>query len=1000
MNPSIQFNNAIQTLYKGFKEGILLLALAIASYLFISLISYHPNDPSWSYTGEAIEAIQNWGGKIGAIGADILLYSFGIVSYSFPLIILYLGWFVNHPQTALQDWQHLIPKWIGFCLLIGAGCGLVSLHASTPFVLPSNAGGIVGDFISESLVNWFNIIGATLFLIAFFMLAISLSTRISWLKLCEKIGHYLLFGLNHFTQNKNTSDNNTILSKTQHQKVQSITILEKSHSNSEKSPTKPISSSSQSIAETLDYNTYTVPQSITSEPEAIEIIDADFIDISESTIQLNETKTPFSSINEKIPEVVVEVTIRPKTQIDEIWDDSVDAEIDIFDKKLDLSDDLDDDLALVAFKEKKESTESIAIESQLDNIELQLTSLLARTKETTSTNNQPISQQPVFSVRSIKIESVGSLEVNQPSEIIINPVPAPESPDAVIVPKVILAETKEIMQPFSESSHDNIIIEAIPTEEKQTHSNEFSEFFDEDEDDIADDDDDTEFETFPGYTAIIDTTALTPLPDINLLDPPKANTTIFTADYLEQLSRQVEQRLHEYNIKADVVDIYPGPVITRLELRPSPGFKVSKMVTISKDLARSLLTTSVRVVEVIPGKSVIGLELPNATREIVWLSEMFMSAVYQESKANLPLALGKDVSGQPIVVDLAKMPHLLVAGTTGSGKSVAVNVMILSLLYRHRADTVRMIMIDPKMLELSTYEGIPHLLTPVVTDMKEAANALRWCVMEMERRYRLMATVGVRNLAGFNQKVREAAVSGKPIMEPFTELGVSPKPLEPLPFIVVIVDELADMMMTVGKKVEEFIARLAQKARAAGIHLILATQRPSVDVITGLIKANIPTRIAFQVSSRIDSRTILDQMGAETLLGHGDMLYLPPGSSIAMRVHGAFVDDHEIHKVVNHWKQWGGKPNYIETIVQEIPETSALTTNNSSNDPEADLLYDQAVQIVIETRRASISGIQRRLKIGYNRAARIVEAMEEAGLVSSPQTNGNREVLIPLDHSD
>jgi len=496
------------------------------------------------------------------------------------------------------------------------------------------------------------------------------------------------------------------------------------------------------------------------------------------------------------------------------------------------------------------------------------------------------------------------------------------------------------------------------------------------------------------------------VPPLSLLDDPKPQPKGYDEETLETLSRQIEFKLKDFRIEAQVVGAYPGPVITRFEIEPAPGVKVSQISSLDKDIARGLSVKSVRVVDVIPGKSVIGLEIPNVTREMIFLSELLRSKEYDKSASPLTLALGKDIAGRPTVADLARMPHLLVAGTTGSGKSVAVNAMVLSLLYKASPKELRMLMIDPKMLELSVYEGIPHLLAPVVTDMKEAANGLRWCVAEMERRYKLMSAVGVRNLAGFNKKVRDAAEAGQPLMDPLfkpnPELGEAPRELEPLPYIVIFIDEFADMMMIVGKKVEELIARLAQKARAAGIHLILATQRPSVDVITGLIKANIPTRIAFQVSSKIDSRTILDQSGAETLLGHGDMLYLPPGTAMPERVHGAFVSDDEVHRVVEHLKA-SGPVEYLEGVLDEVQTlgdgvvvgATGLPESNASGGDESDPLYDEAVRIVTETRRASISGVQRRLKIGYNRAARLIEAMEAAGVVTPPEHNGDRSVLAP-----
>lgn len=500
------------------------------------------------------------------------------------------------------------------------------------------------------------------------------------------------------------------------------------------------------------------------------------------------------------------------------------------------------------------------------------------------------------------------------------------------------------------------------------------------------------------------------LPQLSLLDRPPTSRNQIDPESLEAISRLVEIKLKDFNIRVEVESANPGPVITRYEMQLAPGVKVSQISNLSKDLARSLSTASVRVVEVIPGKTTVGLEIPNKNREIVYLSEIFRSAAYENAKSPLAIGLGKDISGKAVVADIGKMPHMLVAGTTGSGKSVFINTLILSLLFNASPKEVRMIMVDPKMLELSIYDGIPHLLAPVVTDMKDAANALRWGVAEMERRYKLMAKLGVRNLAGCNKKIKEAIKEGSPIQDPFfqpdplIEGEQFPANLETLPYIVIVIDELADMMMVVGKKVEELIARLAQKARASGIHLVLATQRPSVDVLTGLIKANIPSRIAFQVSSKIDSRTVLDQMGAESLLGHGDMLYLPPGHGVPQRVHGAFVDDHEVHNVVNDLKRRSGEPSYDDSVLNGFDEDSGggafpgdpfAPAGSSGGDAESDPLYDQALKIVTETRKASVSGVQRRLKIGYNRAARMVEDMETAGVVGPLQSNGQREVLAP-----
>jgi DNA segregation ATPase FtsK/SpoIIIE, S-DNA-T family len=485
------------------------------------------------------------------------------------------------------------------------------------------------------------------------------------------------------------------------------------------------------------------------------------------------------------------------------------------------------------------------------------------------------------------------------------------------------------------------------------------------------------------------------LPPLSLLDEAEAQVDTISPETLEFTSRLIERKLLDFNVQVKVLAAYPGPVITRYEIEPAVGVKGSQIVNLIKDLARALSVISIRVVETIPGKSCMGLELPNPKRQIVRLSEILSSQVYADLASPLTIAFGKDIAGKPIVADLAKMPHVLVAGTTGSGKSVAINAMILSLLYKATPAQTRLILIDPKMLELSIYEGIPHLLAPVVTDMKQAGAALNWCVAEMERRYKLMSALGVRNLAGFNHKIAEAKKAGKPITHPFSITPDNPEKLEELPLITVVIDELADMMMVVGKKVEELIARLAQKARASGIHLILATQRPSVDVITGLIKANIPTRVAFQVSSKIDSRTILDQMGAEALLGQGDMLYLPPGTGFPLRVHGAFVSDAEVHRVVDHLKSQG-EPQYIEGILDgpDMADSENGEPGGSAGG-EADPLYDEAVTIVLKNKRASISLVQRHLRIGYNRAARLVEDMERAGLVSPMQSNGNREILAP-----
>lgn len=757
-------------LLKGLRETALFGLLVIALYLLISLATFNPQDPAWSYQG-SVDVTTNAGGVVGAWFADIVFYLVGYMAYLLPLMLAYGAW--RYFRGTDQPGHPMALRWVGFVITVLAGAGLAHLHFADPAqLLPEDTGGILGHLIAGQLVSMFNVPGTTLFVLAAFLLGLTLLTGLSWLALVDTIGEYAL--------------------------------------------------------------------------RLFEAVQARMKKVEDVAVGIKAKKTREKVVKQE--------------------------------------------------RKKLEKREPPKIEEPPKEIEI------------SERVEQQVVQPPLFDT---------------------------------------------------------------PMEGER--------------------------------------------PSVSLLDVARPHEAGYSKEDLEAMSRLVEIKLKEFRIEVEVKEVHPGPVITRFEVQPAPGVKAASITALSRDLARSLSLTAVRVVEVIPGKTTIGLEIPNESREIIALSEIFSSSQYDRAKSPLTLGLGKHIDGTPGVADLAKMPHLLVAGTTGSGKSVAINAMILSILYKAPPEEVRLIMVDPKMLELSVYEGIPHLLCPVVTDMKEAANALRWAVVEMDRRYKLMASQGVRNIKGYNKKVAEANASGQPIPDPFWQpsdvpitLEGAPQDhpmLEEMPYIVIIVDELADMMMLVGKKVEELIARLAQKARACGIHLILATQRPSVDVITGLIKSNIPTRISFQVSSKIDSRTILDQSGAEHLLGHGDMLYLSPGAGIPQRVHGAFVDDHEVHKVVEYLKQTG-EPNYNEDILKDVADEGSLSgtgggfSADGENAEAADALYDEAVKIVTESRKASISYVQRRLKIGYNRAARMVEAMEAAGVVGPLESNGSRQVIAPPPPSD
>lgn len=863
----------------------LMLAGAIALYILITLFTFDPADPSWSKTGN-YELIKNAGGAFGAWLADILLFTFGWLAFFIPVAISIVGWllFRKFHNLIEIDYLALGLRLIGILFFVIGASAISSINFDDIYYFSS--GGIIGDVISYLLLPLFGFAGATLILLVFVAVGMTLMTGISWMTVIDGIGKYTLLGISYI-YNKLVSD-------------------------------KPVKPASETYKEQLNDGQTDV--NLDAEKQA------PVLNIEQTEPSFTEQKEP---VFNEIPE--------PLTG-------------------------KDSDALLSQFfgngSDEKAQTQVVDIQ------ESQAAGMV----------NEPMAEQQTL----------------QPPEQVQKSKPRPDlSLDDDMPMSIEDFENQPSYSAVDDQVHEDDISGALEgMQQAQQNTPERS-------------------------TAAV----LTPespkvkaepitLPSLELLDRPDKVENPVSQEELDAVSRLVEAKLLDFGVQAQVVGVYPGPVITRFELDLAPGIKVSKISGLSKDLARSLSAMSVRVVEVIPGKSYIGIEIPNKHRLIVRLSEVMDTPGFQNSKSPTTMVLGKDIAGKAVVVDLAKMPHLLVAGTTGSGKSVGVNTMILSLLYKATPEEVRLIMIDPKMLELSVYEGIPHLLSEVVTDMKEAANALRWCVGEMERRYKLMSALGVRNLKGYNAKIEEGIENGKPVRDPLwrptDNMLEMPPELEKLPAIVVVIDEFADMMMIVGKKVEELIARIAQKARAAGIHLVLATQRPSVDVITGLIKANIPTRMAFQVSSKIDSRTILDQQGAENLLGMGDMLYLPPGSSAPTRVHGAFVDDHEVHAVVTDWKS-KAKPNYVTEILQgEMTEENMLPGEAAemAADEDSDPLFDEAVEFVTQARKVSISSIQRKLKIGYNRSARIVEQMEAMGIVSQAAHNGSREVLAPPPAKD
>lgn len=1006
------------------REGVVILLLAGCVFLLLALFSYQPGDPGWSHSGPETQ-VSNWMGPIGAWLSDVLYSLFGASALWWPGMLGFAAWRLVRSRRVEFEWDStaLAVRSGGLLLLLLGTTTIGALHFYNPHSdLPYASGGILGEGLVASLVPLVSAHGATLLALVAMLCGFPLFSGLSWLTVMDEIGHRAV-RLSHWVWGqlsgiRESKAENAYASAAAMATEDEFDENEEGRSRwwhrlmfwrgrdavADEHEEARVDSGQVSRRQepSLDRDAGTdIPWEVPAHtPSAKTHPDAAYDRQGAATRQERAPRpaTP--------PTPAAASTRVPETIPDPVLPD-------------------DDEPAWAGMSLRAERDDGKPASG-------------AGTPQPTESDNAPDpgesvdhESEPVVDPARAAWASSGSSphsparsEKREPSlvswgEVDWDDEPATEPRLSGSREEVPVSRPKPTTAESVDRGNDNDGVQGsvdntLSADRKRVEPEE-------------------EREATPGRLATAEqgrTAADEPegpalwtvehlqnqrplfndlpdpdgeLPSLRLLTPAEAHQPNYTPEQLASMAELLETRLREYGVKAEVVETWPGPVITRFEIRPAAGVKVSKISNLAKDLARSLMVKSVRVVEIIPGKPTVGIEIPNPQRAMIRLREVIDSDRYQQADSALTLALGQDIGGAPVVANLGKMPHLLVAGTTGSGKSVGVNAMLISMLLKAAPSEVRMIMVDPKMLELSVYDGIPHLLTPVVTDMKEAANALRWCVAEMERRYKLMAAMGVRNIAGFNGKLDEAERAGAQVADPLWEpqpwqMHEQPPVLEKLPYIVVVIDEFADMFMIVGKKVEELIARLAQKARAAGIHLILATQRPSVDVVTGLIKANIPTRMAFQVSSKVDSRTILDQGGAEALLGHGDMLYLPAGAGLPMRVHGAFVDDDEVHRVVEDWKR-RGEPEYIDEILSGGVSADALTgleaEGGEGDDAEQDALYDEAVMFVTESRRASISAVQRRFKIGYNRAARLVEAMEAAGVVSSMGTNGSREVLAP-----
>ena len=903
--------------------------------LFMALFSYTPEDGGWARATS--RATTNAVGEVGAVLADVLFHFFGYLAFALPgLVLAKLAMMFR--SLSRSSWVSWLQRLVGFILTLCALCALASVSIWRGDELPVGAGGAIGVAVFSGISPSFGFPGSVVLLSGFLSLGLMLFLEFSWMSVFERIGAWVL----GFRRSSDHDDESVM------GHLSSAIALPGPDSD-----VKPraVSVNAVDLATIRPDGEYfsALEEEVIEGREEHQEVDAD---------ALVEPVEPTLSDFENLPGMAGKEngSELKNPQLQPQPEDVLNADLVDVIPTLDCSDDaafddtacdeipdasgrvLSDDAAFDCTAGDDTACDEVGGDGATLNPDSDAAPLL---------NDKVLLDDKVLLENEI-------LDDEQP--VLVDPEPEPEpEPDPITEQPL----DKDIpIQPLEKRPDSELLDANVIRQQAKVHG----------------------------------------LPSVDVLDPPRTDQPSgFSAERLQDLSSLLVQKLADFGVKIEVVAVAPGPVITRFEIQPAPGVKASKITNLAKDLARSMAMISVRVVEVIPGKSVMGIEVPNENRAVVSLSEVLASSAFDKSESVLTLALGHDIGGNPMVANLAKMPHLLVAGTTGSGKSVGVNAMILSMLFKATPEQLRLIMVDPKMLELSVYEGIPHLLSPVITDMKEAANGLRWCVEEMERRYQLLASQGVRNLSSYNKKVQAAIDEGHPILDPLwsieTSYDTTPRTLEPLPYIVIVVDEFADMMMMVGKKVEEYIARIAQKARAAGIHMILATQRPSVDVITGLIKANVPTRIAFQVSSRIDSRTILDQGGAEQLLGYGDMLFMPPGLALPERVHGAFVDDDEVHRVVAEWKL-RGEPNYIEAITQGEASSEAGGDGVAGGD-EQDELFDQAVAFVTQTGKCSASGLQRKMRIGYNRAARLVESMEAAGIVSAPGNNGAREVLAP-----